>query len=364
VRTIIAGGGTGGHVFPGIALGSVLRERGAVDVLFVGTGRGLEATAAPQAGFAFEAVPARQVRGGGILRAIGGGFALARAVATAIGIIRRFRPDLVVGVGGYAAAPVVLAAWLSRIPVLLLEQNVIPGATNRVLGRLARRVCVSFPETATSFAGVSAVCTGNPVRAAVLQARERRRPESGGAVTLLVVGGSAGAHRLNVQVVEGVARLRARVPTLRVVHQTGAADAEATRSRYRSLGVEADVQPFFEDMARLYEAADVAICRAGATTIAELLVVGVPSILVPYPYAADDHQRRNAEAVMAAGAGLLVLDRDLTGERVETTLGPLLDDAARRQAMSRAACALARPDAGQLVADECVALVARSRHRK
>lgn len=359
MRTIIAGGGTGGHVFPGIALAAALRERGAPeDVLFVGTPRGLEATAAPQAGFRFEAVPARQVRGGGPLRALGGGIALIRAAVSALRLIRRFRPDLVVGVGGYAAAPVVVAAWLGRVPIVLLEQNVIPGATNRVLGRLARLVCVSFPETATSFPGARVVCTGNPVRREVVEAAGNRRPAGDGGPTVLVVGGSAGAHRLNVEVVDAISRLSTQVPGLRVVHQTGAADADATRSRYAEIGVDAEVEPFFGDMARLYRIADLAVCRAGATTIAELLAVGIPAILVPYPYAADDHQRRNAEAITANGAGMLILDRELTGERLAAALGPLLTDPARREQMARAARVLARPDAGRLVADECARLVA------
>jgi UDP-N-acetylglucosamine--N-acetylmuramyl-(pentapeptide) pyrophosphoryl-undecaprenol N-acetylglucosamine transferase len=173
-----------------------------------------------------------------------------------------------------------------------------------------------------------------------------------------VVGGSAGAHRLNVEVVDAISRLSTQVPGLRVVHQTGAADADATRSRYAEIGVDAEVEPFFGDMARLYRIADLAVCRAGATTIAELLAVGIPAILVPYPYAADDHQRRNAEAITANGAGMLILDRELTGERLAAALGPLLTDPARREQMARAARVLARPDAGRLVADECARLVA------
>ena len=357
MRVIIAGGGTGGHVFPGIAVGRALRALGHTEILFVGTPQGLEAEAVPRAGFAFEAIRARQVRGGGLRRALIGGIAALLAVGAALRTIRRFRPQVVVGVGGYASVPLVIAARLARVPTLLLEQNVIPGATNRLLGRFAQRVCTSFRETATSFPGARVVCTGNPVREEVLAVAAARaaRPAAAERLVLLVVGGSGGAHRLNVAAVEAMARLAGR-SRLRIVHQTGAADAEETRRRYAEVGADAEVQPFFTDMAALYDEADLVLCRAGATTIAELLVVGLPAILVPYPYAADDHQRRNAEAVQAVGAATLILDRDLTPERLADALARLLDDADRRREMGAAARALARPEAGRLVAEQCALL--------
>lgn len=357
MRVIIAGGGTGGHVFPGIAVGRALRALGHTEILFVGTPQGLEAEAVPRAGFAFEAIRARQVRGGGLRRALIGGIAALLAVGAALRTIRRFRPQVVVGVGGYASVPLVIAARLARVPTLLLEQNVIPGATNRLLGRFAQRVCTSFRETATSFPGARVVCTGNPVREEVLAVAAARaaRPAAAERLVLLVVGGSGGAHRLNVAAVEAMARLAGR-SRLRIVHQTGAADAEETRRRYAEVGADAEVRPFFTDMAALYEEADLVLCRAGATTIAELLVVGLPAILVPYPYAADDHQRRNAEAVQAVGAATLILDRDLTPERLADALARLLDDADRRREMGAAARAIARPEAGRLVAEQCALL--------
>ena len=357
MRVIIAGGGTGGHVFPGIDVGRALRALGHTEILFVGTPQGLEAEAVPRAGFAFEAIRARQVRGGGLRRALIGGIAALLAVGAALRTIRRFRPQVVVGVGGYASVPLVIAARLARVPTLLLEQNVIPGATNRLLGRFAQRVCTSFRETATSFPGARVVCTGNPVREEVLAVAAARaaRPAAAERLVLLVVGGSGGAHRLNVAAVEAMARLAGR-SRLRIVHQTGAADAEETRRRYAEVGADAEVQPFFTDMAALYDEADLVLCRAGATTIAELLVVGLPAILVPYPYAADDHQRRNAEAVQAVGAATLILDRDLTPERLADALARLLDDADRRREMGAAARAIARPEAGRLVAEQCALL--------
>lgn len=360
MRVIVAGGGTGGHVFPGIALARALEAHGDAEILFVGTARGLEAAAVPRAGFRLVTLPVRQVRGGGILRAVTGAAVALFAAIRALRLITRFGPEIVVGVGGYASVPMVLAARIARVPTLLLEQNVIPGATNRLLGRFAQVVCVSFPETATSFAGTRVVCTGNPVRPEVVAVGEQRQQQAaaGDAArpSLLVVGGSAGAHRLNTQTVEAMALLGRRAKELHVIHQTGEADAESVRAQYNRLGIDAVVQPFFGDMASTYQGVDLALCRAGATTIAELLTVGVPAVLVPYPYAADDHQRRNAEAVVAAGAGVLILDRELTGVRLAEELRGLLDDAVRRREMAVAARLLGRPQAGRLVAEECAKL--------
>jgi UDP-N-acetylglucosamine--N-acetylmuramyl-(pentapeptide) pyrophosphoryl-undecaprenol N-acetylglucosamine transferase len=344
-------------VFPGIAVARALSELADAAVLFVGTPQGLEAEAVPRAGFAFQAIRARQVRGGGLRRAVVGGIAVLRAVGAAVSTIRRFHPQVVVGVGGYASVPLVIASRLLRVPTLLLEQNVIPGATNRILGRFAQCVCTSFRETATSFPRARVVCTGNPVREEVLAVAGTRAGRMvPSRLVLLIIGGSGGAHRLNVAGVEAVARLQRRSGNLRIVHQTGSADAEETRRRYAEMGVDAEVQPFFVDMAGLYAEADLVLCRAGATTIAELLVVGLPAILVPYPYAADDHQRRNAEAVKAAGAATLILDHDLTPERLAGELARLLDDAEERRRMAGAAGALGRPEASRLVAEQCALL--------
>jgi UDP-N-acetylglucosamine--N-acetylmuramyl-(pentapeptide) pyrophosphoryl-undecaprenol N-acetylglucosamine transferase len=351
-------------VFPGIAVARALRDLLHADILFVGTARGLEAEAVPRAGFAFQPIHVRQVRGGGLRRALVGGIAALLAIGAALRTIRRFRPQVVVGVGGYASVPLVIAARLVRVPTLLLEQNVIPGATNRILGRFAQRVCTSFRETATSFPGARVVCTGNPVREEVLAVAAARAARAPAAATprrpvLLVVGGSGGAHRLNVAAVEAVARLGARGSGMRIVHQTGTADADETRRRYGEIGADADVRAFFTEMAPLYEEADLVLCRAGATTIAELLIAGLPAILVPYPYAADDHQRRNAEAVQAGGAATLILDRDLAPERLANELAGLLEDADRRQRMGAAARALGRPEASRLVAEQCAMLAGR-----
>ncbi len=368
MRVIVAGGGTGGHVFPGLAVARALLAEPDTDVLYVGSSRGLEATVVPAAGIRLIAIDVRQVRGGGLRRAVVGMFAAAIAMLSARRALRRFRPDVVVGVGGYASVPMVVAAWLTGIPTVLLEQNVIPGATNRLLGRFAAVVCVSFPETATTFPGRRVVCTGNPIRAevAAIGAARADRPAAAASapITVLVIGGSAGAHRLNVDVVEAFGRLGEQRQRVRVIHQTGAADEEATRAGYAALGLAADVRAFFDDMSAVYVSVDLAVCRAGATTIAELLAIGVPAVLVPYPYAADDHQRRNAEAVAAVEAGILILERDLTPERLAKILAALLDDSDRRAAMSAAARAMSRPEASRLVVAECRALARGGRRAR
>jgi UDP-N-acetylglucosamine--N-acetylmuramyl-(pentapeptide) pyrophosphoryl-undecaprenol N-acetylglucosamine transferase len=360
VRVVIAGGGTGGHLYPGLALAAALAARGAAPT-FVGTAGGIEVRAVPAAGWPLRLVPGRQVRGGGALRGAIGLAALGRAVVAARRVLAEVRPALIVGVGGYASVAAVLAARLGARPVVLLEQNVIPGAANRLLGRLARRICLGFAESAAFFAPGRAVHTGNPVRADVLAARDAPpAPRADGRLGLLVFGGSAGAHRLNEAAVAAL-RLRAgRAPGFDVVHQTGAADVDAVRNGYSAAGIAARTVPFVDGMGAAYAAADVVVGRAGAMTCSELAVVGRPAILVPYPYAADDHQRRNAEVLVAAGAAELILDRDLDGERLAAALDALAGEPARRCRMAAAARALGRPDAAERVADACMALVSRA----
>jgi UDP-N-acetylglucosamine--N-acetylmuramyl-(pentapeptide) pyrophosphoryl-undecaprenol N-acetylglucosamine transferase len=248
----------------------------------------------------------------------------------------------------------VLAARLRGTPTILREQNAFPGVANRWLGRVARRVCVGFAEAARFFPAGRAVHTGNPIRGRLLSGA----PRAGGAPTgLLVFGGSQGAHRLNEATLEAARIIGATAATIAIVHQTGREDVERVRGGYAALGLAARVEPFIADMGAVYAAADVALSRAGAMSCAELTAVGLPAILVPYPFAADDHQRRNAEVLVAGGAAEMILDRELTGARLAAALVPLLEDAARRARMAAAARALGRPDAARHVADECLRLV-------
>jgi UDP-N-acetylglucosamine--N-acetylmuramyl-(pentapeptide) pyrophosphoryl-undecaprenol N-acetylglucosamine transferase len=351
---VIAGGGTGGHLYPGLALADALAARGA-GVTFVGTDAGIEARVVPAAGWPFRMLPGRQVRGGGVRRAGLGAIALLRGLAAARRLLRELRPGLVVGVGGYASVPVALAARLGGVPVVVLEQNVIPGAANRLLARMARRVCVGFAETVAAFPPGRAVHTGNPIRAGILGVAPR--PRAADRPGLLVFGGSAGAHRLNTVVVEAIRRRGDGPPALDVTHQTGVADLEAVRAGYAALGVPARVEAFITDMGAAYAAADFAVTRAGAMTCSELAAVGLPAILVPYPWAADDHQRRNAEVLVTAGAAEMILDRDLDAERLAAAIGRLAGDPGRRAAMAERARGLGRPDAAARVAAECLGVL-------
>lgn len=357
VRILIAGGGTGGHVFPALALAAVLRQRG-FDVHLVGTATGREVTAVPAAGFPLHLLPGTQVRGGGVRRAVGGALVAAWGTLHAGRLVRRLRPRLVVGVGGYASVAAVLAARLARLPIVLLEQNAVPGAANRLLGRLATSVCLGFEEAAPYFPVGRTVYTGNPVRPQVLAAppaSPRQRPG------LLVFGGSQGARRLNDAVLAALALLGPRAQRIDIVHQSGAADHARVAEGYRTLGIAARVETFIDDMGAAYRAADLVVSRAGAMSCAELTALGVPAILVPYPWAADDHQRRNAEVLVQAGAARLLLDRDCDGPHVATLLGTLLEDEATRAAMARAARALGRPDAAEHAAEACVAALEQAR---
>lgn len=352
---LIAGGGTGGHVFPALALGSALEARGLV-IAFAGSPSGLESRLVPAAGRTLHAIPGRQVRGGGVRGALVGAAALANGFASARSLLGRVRPRLVVGVGGYASVASVLAARSRGIPVVLLEQNAIAGAANRSLGRLAARVCVGFAEAAAFFPPGRAVHTGNPIRPEVLASPPVTPRETTG---LLVFGGSQGAHHLNEAGVAALETLGSQAARLHVRHQTGPADQASVAAAYDRLGLDARVEAFVDDMGAAYREADLVVSRAGAMSCAEITAMGLPSILVPYPWAADDHQRRNAEIMVEAGAALMILDRELTGARLAATLATLLDDAAARTAMAAAARAMGRPEAAAEVADVCIDVIRR-----
>jgi UDP-N-acetylglucosamine--N-acetylmuramyl-(pentapeptide) pyrophosphoryl-undecaprenol N-acetylglucosamine transferase len=350
---VIAGGGTGGHLFPGLAVAEALTGHG-VAVTFVGTAGGIEVREVPAAGYPLRLVPGQQLRGGGGARAVRAVGATLRGVVHARTLLRKLAPRLVVGVGGYASVAVVLAARLRRIPAILLEQNVVPGAANRMLGRFTSRICLGFAEAARFFPAGRTVYTGNPIRRGILTAGPRRASARRG---LLVVGGSQGAHRLNEAMTAAAGLLGAELAGVDVVHQTGVTDRDAVAARYATLGLHARVEAFLGDMGTVYAATDVVLARAGAMTCAELTAVGLPAILVPYPFAADDHQRHNAEVLVRAGAAMMILDRDLDGERLATALRTLLGDANRHAAMAAASRALGRPQAAEQVAAECLALM-------
>ena len=356
LSVIFAGGGTGGHLFPGLAVADAMTNRRPCRVAFVGSSRGIETRVVPKRGYALRTLPVRALRGQGPLGLAAAAIRLPASVFSAWRLLGEVRPDLVIGVGGYASGPAVVAARSRGVPTVLLEQNAHPGLTNRWLARFADRICVSFAESATYFPKERTIETGNPVRPPVGQPVAQREGFS-----ILVFGGSAGAHRLNEVGVGAMTRLAASGRTPRLVHQTGEADFEWVSARYRERRIEADVRPFIDDMGAAYATADLIVCRAGATTLAELTALGKPAVLVPYPYAADDHQRKNAESLVARGAAIMILDRELTAENLSQAIEGLRTDPERLSTMAKAAGALGRPDAAERVVDVCLELVEESR---
>lgn len=359
MRLLVAGGGTGGHVFPGVALAEeVVTRHPANDVVFVGTARGLEARVVPQAGFPIELIEVKGLKGKGIVGALANLLLLPAAFLQSWRILKRWKPDLVVGVGGYASGPVVLTAWLLRIPTAVQEQNAVAGLTNRILGRFVKAAFTAFPEAAACFPRGKVFQLGNPIRKTLME--NFMRPEVRHDVPrLLVFGGSQGAHALNMRVVEALPHLADLRDTIRITHQTGAHDREQVERGYAACGFRPDVREFITDMSTAYAESDLVVCRAGATSLAEILVCKRPSILVPFPAAADNHQVLNARSVVDAGAAVMIEERDLTGELLAAEIRAILANPERRERMSRAAGRLGSPQAAREIADVCADLVRR-----
>ncbi|HTT72186.1 MAG TPA: undecaprenyldiphospho-muramoylpentapeptide beta-N-acetylglucosaminyltransferase, partial [Anaeromyxobacteraceae bacterium] len=353
MRMMVAGGGTGGHVFPGVALAEeVVGRHPGNDVIFVGTSRGLEAKVVPEAGFPIELIEVRGLKGKGFFSALAHLLLLPGALLHSLRILRKWRPDIVVGVGGYASGPVVLAAWLLRIPTALQEQNAAPGLTNRLLGRLVQVAFTAFPEAGRYFAAHKVQQLGNPIRRELMD-NYMRPSQAHDKLRLLVFGGSQGAHALNMRVIEALPHLADLREAMEVVHQTGARDREQVERGYRAVGFAPDVREFITDMSEAYARSDLVVCRAGATTLAELTVCKKPSILIPFPFAADNHQVMNAESLVDAGAAVMIEEKVLTGEVLAEEVRAILTEPERRENMARAAGRLGRPQAASEIADYC-----------
>lgn len=359
---VIAGGGTGGHLYPGIAVArELLSRRPDAQVTFAGTASGIEARVIPREGFDLDVIRSGGLKGKSIAGVARGASLIPLGMVDAWGIVSRRRPTLVIGVGGYSSGPVVLTAAMRGIPTMLLEQNAVPGLTNRLLARVVRAAAVTY-DTTTAFFGSKAFVSGNPVRAEFVSgveplssAREGAAPDG---VAVLVFGGSQGAHAINVAMVEAAPTLAALDPAIRITHQTGERDLEMVRKGYAAAGVTAEVEPFLYDMGRRLAGADLVVCRAGATTLAELMASGKPSVLIPLPTATDDHQRKNAEALASAGAAEVLAQAAATGAALAERIARLAGDPTRRRQMGMAARALARPDAARVIADRALALAA------
>ena len=362
MSVLFAGGGTGGHLYPGIAVAREVMVRvPGVQIAFVGTAAGIESRVVPREGFVLDTIRSAGLKGKSLVSLMRGVALLPASAFDAWRVISRRHPSVVIGVGGYSSGPVVLLAALRGIPTLLMEQNAMPGVTNRLLARFVKAAAVTYDETADFFAG-RAFVAGNPVRPEFLGGvhDEHASPRSSGeqrAARVLVFGGSQGAHAINMAMVEAAPRLAAAAPGLEVTHQTGERDLEMVRDGYRQAGLQARVEPFLFTIDREMRNADLVVCRAGATTLAELTASGRPSILVPLPTATDDHQRRNAEALASAGAAELLLQAEMTGHALAQRILALVRDVDRRSRIAAAARALARPDAATVIVDRALSLV-------
>lgn len=353
---LIMAGGTGGHIFPGIAVADELRRRG-VPVVWLGAHGGLETELVPKAGVPIETIAIGGVRGKGIATLVKAPLRILRAVLAARAVVKRLAPRSVLSMGGYAAGPGGIAAWLAGFPLVVHEQNRVPGVTNKALARVARRVLAGFADAFPLMQKLTWV--GNPVRAAIaaIAPPNERLAGRNGAPRLLVLGGSLGAQALNTRVPQALAQLpAAQRPDVR--HQCGAKHADAARKAYADAGVAASVEPFIDDMAAAYAWADLVVCRAGALTLAEVAAAGLGAILVPFPHAVDDHQTRNGEAFVAAGAAVLVPEAQADAATLARELGRLIADRALLVQMAQAARTLAKPDAASAIADVCLEVAA------
>ncbi len=357
LRVMIAGGGTGGHVIPALAIGRDLRDEHGAEVRFIGTERGIETRLVPQAGFQLELVRSGQLKNVSLATRVRTMTDLPLGVLRCVSLLRKFRPQVVVGVGGYASGPAMIAALLLRIPTLAYEPNAVPGMTNRVVGKRVNAAAVNFAQTARYFR--NAEVTGVPVRPEIFALPAR---PVGAAPRLLVTAGSNGALVFNETMPLIAAQLLEEVPGLTIVHQSGPRAEEATRAAYAASGADSSrwsVAAFLTDMPAQYAVADVVLARSGST-VAELCAAGKPSLLVPFAGAADDHQRKNAEVLVEAGAAEMLLQRDVTPETLLAALVGLLKDGARRAVMAEKARSLARPGALQRIAEMVLRLAGRS----
>ena len=362
MRLLVAGGGTGGHLFPGIAVAEEFLSRDpANEVLFVGTARGVEAKLLPKLGYRLELIAAAGLRGKSFLGQLRGLAGLLYGYSQSRQILNGFKPDLVLGVGGYASAPVVLAARGQLIPRFVHEQNAIPGMTNKLLARLAVQAFISLEESRQFFPKNTTLLTGNPLRKQILDevaatnpllTKEGSEPGEPGRFHLLVFGGSLGAHSINLTLAVAAPLLGKLAKELTVTHQTGEKDLAEVTAAYRAAGIKAKVVPFIDNMAAEYRVADLIICRAGATTIAEVTACGKPCIFIPFPHAVDDHQRKNAEALLKCSAGFMIVERELTAESLVKEIAALVSSPAMLRETGENARSIARLDAAKVIVDE------------
>jgi UDP-N-acetylglucosamine--N-acetylmuramyl-(pentapeptide) pyrophosphoryl-undecaprenol N-acetylglucosamine transferase len=363
-RVVIAGGGTGGHLYPGIALAKALKRHNMdIEISFVGTQKGIEAKVLPREGFELKTIFSAGLLGKKRVSRWMSWVKLPIGTAQSMCFLIKKRPDLVVGVGGYASGPLVLSAWILRVPILIHEQNSIPGLTNKWLGKIADKVAVSFKDSAKYFRKEKVEVTGNMIREEFCQPRETFPKGPTGIFRVLVLGGSQGAHSINVAMMEALESLASKRGDIHITHQTGENDFETVKQEYENSGLSHDVRPFIDDMAEQYRKASLVVCRAGATTLAEVTACGKVSVLIPYPHAAHNHQEKNARILNSANAGELVLDRELSGPRIAQSILAAMEAPKRLAEMENNSYQLGNRDATEKVRQICMDLLEDANHK-
>ena len=357
-KVVIAGGGTGGHLYPGIALAKALKRNDMnTEITFVGTKQGIESKVLPKEGFNLKTILSAGLLGKRGLNRWVSWCKLPVGTAQSMCFLIRNRPNLAVGVGGYASAPLVFSAWLLRIPILIHEQNAFPGMANKWLGKIADKVAVSFKESKQFFPEDKVEVTGNMIHEKLCRPREEFSPPSKQPFGILILGGSLGAHSINMAMIEALDLLSDRKDHLHITHQTGEADYEVIKKQYAEKGFVASVMPFITDMPMRYRLASLVICRSGATTLAEITAAGRVSALIPFPYATNNHQEHNARIVEAAGAGEVILDKEISGERLAKSIKRAMDEPENLQRMEDNSYQLGSRDATEKVRKICMELM-------
>ncbi len=359
MRVVIAGGGTGGHLFPGIAIAEeFIRRDKKAEVLFIGTQRGIESKLLGPAGYKLSTIDVEGIKGRGIKALMKGFYQIPQSMWQSGRILKQFQPRVVIGVGGYASGPAVLAAYFMGLPTAIAEQNAVPGITNRILGKFVDKIFVNYAETADSFSRSKVLVSGNPVRAAFAGVRGLKKTKKD-FYQLLIFGGSQGAQAINKSIVEMLPQLQKIKNGIRILHQTGARELESVRDAYTSYGIRADVTAFIVGMAEAYRQADLIVCRAGATSLAEITAAGKASILIPFPFATNDHQTKNAEAMADKGAAIMIKEKDLSGNKLFEVMNELLGDPQKLHLMEENSAKLGNINAAATIVDACLELAVR-----
>jgi len=356
IRLLLTGGGTGGHLFPAVATAQEFQKQfPGSEVLFVGTKRKVDTGSLKNYGFASKTIDCHGVKGKNPYQLLKAIVTLPRAYMQSLKVLREFKPDIVFGVGGYVTGPVVSAAKSMGIPSIIHEQNSVPGLANRKLGSIVDRICLSLPGSGEQFPGGKIVYTGNPVRTDIRALAAKKRSHDTKQKTVLVLGGSQGAQAINELFPKAICEMsEAATENLRIIHQTGDKNVESVRRAYEKYEIEVEVEPFFKKMDRVYKDADVIVSRAGATTLAEISVLGIPAILIPYPHAADNHQEKNGEYYVAGGGAIQHTQKRLTAGQLGQTVSDLLTDSKKREKMSVAMKKLSYPDAAETIVSCCL----------